>query len=124
MSTWTAEEAHKRWKRRLAKRKRLKELLGGKCAKCGSKQNLEFDHLSPEDKEFKISKYIDLSDDNLVLEVKKCQLLCKKCHHQKTLDKQEYNPVAPHGTILRYKRDKCRCNKCKQAMIDFNSNIS
>jgi hypothetical protein len=38
-----------------ARRKRLIEMLGGKCARCGSAESLEFDHIDPSTKKFTIS---------------------------------------------------------------------
>ena len=76
--------------RRENRRKKFKDLLGGKCIICGSKKNLQFDHKDPKKKEFRISLMIDSPEQRLLNELKKCQLLCAKCHHKKTLDKQEF----------------------------------
>lgn len=111
---WNNDKSKKRAARRARKRKFLKKILGNKCKKCGSKSKLEFDHLNPKKKKFKISKYIDLDVNSLIDEIKGCQLLCKKCHHDKTLKTNEYS-FARHGTITKFKRDKCRCSKCKAA---------
>jgi 5-methylcytosine-specific restriction endonuclease McrA len=111
---WDDQKSKKRAKRRARKRNYLKKILGNKCKKCGSKKQLEFDHLNPTKKKFKISKFIDLDINNLIDEVNQCQLLCKKCHHKKTLSTNEYS-FSRHGTITKYKRDKCRCSKCKAA---------
>lgn len=91
-SPWTPEKARTRAERRKARRAKFWQLLGGKCAECGSTQDLEFDHLDPTQKEITISKNIDRNDVSLLEEVQKCQLLCKKCHHAKTLRRQEYHP--------------------------------
>jgi len=52
------------------RRKRLLNMLGAECSNCGSKKNLQFDHLDPSKKEFKVS-LIDLPIDRLEAEVKK-----------------------------------------------------
>ena len=44
---------------------------GGKCAKCGSKENLEFDHIIP------VSKGGSNTERNI-------QLLCEKCNREKS----------------------------------------
>lgn len=104
--------------KRRAQRQRLISMLGGKCAHCGSTENLEFDHLNPSDKEYKISEILDFSEDKLQEEAKKCQLLCKKCHHKKTLEKQEYGKEM-HG-LWRFKKHKCRCPQCMEANDKYN----
>ena len=106
--------------RRKERRKMFMDLLGGKCENCGSKKDLHFDHKRPSNKEFRIAKFIDAPDDVLKAEVKKCRLLCSKCHKQKTLDKEEFGETSKHGTIWRYKSYNCRCKKCTQAMSDYN----
>jgi 5-methylcytosine-specific restriction endonuclease McrA len=123
MSAWTPEKSLARKERRKSRKLRLLELLGGKCERCGSTENLEFDHLKPSQKKFIISKFIDRADSNLLDEVNKCQLLCKTCHHEKTLEKQEYGKLSAHGTIWRYKKYKCRCKKCTKAMKDYYEGI-
>lgn len=92
-SGWSATKAKRRAEKRKERRAKFWELLGGKCSNCSSTQDLEFDHLDPSSKVLTISKRIDLSDNNLLAEVKKCQLLCKKCHHKKTLERGQYHPI-------------------------------
>jgi 5-methylcytosine-specific restriction endonuclease McrA len=89
-SDWSPLKAQQRKARRTARRLKFIELLGGKCQNCGTTKNLQFDHLEPKDKTLTISKRIDLSDVNLLEEVEKCQLLCRPCHHQKTLKLKQY----------------------------------
>lgn len=108
----------KEWKKN--RKNQLIELLGGKCILCGSTENLEFDHINPKKKTFKIMLNITYPIDRLKKELKNCQLLCHDCHRQKTLEKQEYGKESEHGTIWRYKKYKCRCDKCKAAMSEYN----
>lgn len=56
--------------------------LGGKCACCGTTNNLQFDHINPEEKSFAITA--GLHSSRLHDEISKCQLLCKRCHLKKT----------------------------------------
>jgi len=71
-------------KHRREKKKKLIEILGGKCEKCGYKKSLkalEFHH--PDDnKEFTISKNLCLKFEILIEEVKRCVLLCANCHRE------------------------------------------
>jgi 5-methylcytosine-specific restriction endonuclease McrA len=107
--------------RRINRRKRLLDMLGAVCSECGATDNLQFDHLDPSEKSFKIS-LIDLPIDRLEAEVKKCQLLCRECHHKKTLKNNEYGEPSQHGTIWRYKHYRCRCSECKSAMSKYLKN--
>jgi hypothetical protein len=76
--------------------------------------------VNPKDKNFAISKKIDAPEPIILEELKGCQLLCGKCHKQKTLEKEEFGKSSEHGTIWRYKKYKCRCDKCRMAMSDYN----
>ncbi len=65
--------------------------LGGKCRGCGSVENLEFDHIDPITKSGRIDQFLMLTNDKLINELNKCQLLCHKCHKEKTSsEKTEY----------------------------------
>ena len=72
------------------RRKLLREKLGGKCVGynkvCGSTKKLEFDHIEPENKSFSIGQCLSKPLDLLLEESEKCQLLCYKCHYEKTRD--------------------------------------
>ena len=70
--------------KRKARRKQLIEMLGGKCEQCGTIDNLEFDHLDPSQKLFTIGAKMNNDWDTLVVEAKKCRLLCSKCHRKHT----------------------------------------
>jgi 5-methylcytosine-specific restriction endonuclease McrA len=107
--------------KRRQRKKVLINLLGGKCKRCGSKKHLEFDHLDPNDKKFKVSEMLDWGELNLHEEAKKCQLLCKPCHHLKTLENLEYGAEAPHGSLWRYRKYKCRCDLCSKANDEYNN---
>jgi 5-methylcytosine-specific restriction endonuclease McrA len=54
----------------------------GPCQKCGSKDKLEVDHINPEDK---VSHSVwSWTPERRRLELKKCQVLCRRCHREKT----------------------------------------
>jgi 5-methylcytosine-specific restriction endonuclease McrA len=75
-------------------------LLGGKCAKCGSTDRLEFDHIDPATKSFALSSHA-ATDAEFFEELKKCQLLCYKHHREKSgLERRgEQHPLAKLTTI-------------------------
>jgi len=106
--------------RRRARRLEFINLLGGACAVCGSKDNLHFDHINPKKKEFRISKNWDAPKAVMLKELKKCQLLCNKCHRDKSFKNQEFGRESKHGTLWRYKNYNCRCDKCRKAVSDYN----
>jgi 5-methylcytosine-specific restriction endonuclease McrA len=59
--------------------------LGGKCAKCGSTEDLEFDHVDPASKKYEVSTmFSKYSAAKIAEELEKCQLLCKPHHQEKT----------------------------------------
>lgn len=88
--------------------------LGGRCVKCGSTDSLEFDHIDPTTKILTISKLWTASKTIFEEELAKCQLLCHKCHLEKTIaNGDNYIPApASHGSLTLYNRG-CRCNECK-----------
>ena len=60
------------------------EYLGGKCVKCGTTHNLQFDHIKREGKKYEITRKLTNKFDNIKEELDKCQLLCAPCHLDKT----------------------------------------
>jgi 5-methylcytosine-specific restriction endonuclease McrA len=106
---YMAEYMKKRYDRR---RLEAIELLGGKCVLCGSVENLEFDHLNPEEKSFSIGdRLAEVAKDKLELELKKCQLLCSSCHDDKHKQKQ-------HGNLSMFRY--CKCELCRKANSDYS----
>lgn len=84
------------------RRLKAKLYLGGLCVSCNMSNNLEFDHIDPNNKSFEISHAIakHMAWDKLVAELSKCQLLCKPCHIIKTgldlcYDTSIYNFICP-----------------------------
>lgn len=100
----TNYQSVKNW--RIKYRQKLKDSLGGKCVKCGTSERLEFDHIDPLTKSFDIGKAISHRKiSEIVEELKKCQLLCKKCNIQKA------HGESRHGSLRKY-RSGCRCETC------------
>lgn len=94
------------------------EILGGKCAWCGSTENLEIDHIDPKEKKNHISQILSRKWEIVREELKKCQLLCESCHMEKS--KEEKEVFYPHGTLGRYERN-CRCDLCRRANTDVKA---
>lgn len=71
---------------RIALKKRLVQIKGGKCEICGYNKNikaLQFHHLNPQEKEFNLGYYTGSNNINIekaLIEVEKCQLVCANCH--------------------------------------------
>lgn len=117
-------------KKREERRKRINEILGNKCAICGSTEQLVCDHIDPQTKSFNICDKITANWDILLEELKKCQLLCFNCHVEKTAVE---NTQGKHGTISMYmpgKRQRakgkqgCRCPECVEAWSEYQKNYS
>ena len=76
------------------KRSKLIEQFGGKCVKCGSTENLEFDHIDRYTKTKKVSTLLASSPwQSAVDEAQKCQLLCNSCHIDKTNQYKDNRPI-------------------------------
>jgi 5-methylcytosine-specific restriction endonuclease McrA len=100
----------KEYQREWCAKNRAAYMAGKSCVVCGSTQNLEVDHIEPEQK---ISHRIwSWSAVRRAAELAKCQILCTDCHLTKTL---EQRPKPDHGTLSRYQRGKCRCEPCREA---------
>lgn len=56
------------------------------CILCGETdiRVLEFDHITPEDKKFNIGDRSSRSYDTVLLEMRKCRVLCANCHRRHT----------------------------------------
>lgn len=100
------------------RRAEIMDKLGGECALCGTKEDLEVDHINPELKSFGIAKKWSAAPEKLDAELAKCQLLCGPCHRDKTIQEEHWrsNPQCQsrliHGSVWTYKRHKCRCEVC------------
>jgi len=83
-ATATAE-AVKKWRKKT--RIRAIESMGGCCVICGydsCPEALDFHHLDPESKDFSLSsaRANPKSWDKIVKELKKCVLICCRCHRE------------------------------------------
>ena len=83
----------------------LRNRLGGKCVRCGSIENLEFDHIIKETKSFTISSSLTcFSVEDLILEVDKCQLLCRPCHIDKSHEEGDWKKLTGEEKEKRIRR--------------------
>lgn len=72
---------------RTSTKQRMVEAFGGKCNCCGYNEcnaALEFHHLNPQEKEFSFSAALASPKawSTLVVELRKCILLCSNCHRE------------------------------------------
>jgi len=70
--------------RRKKKKRKLAEMFGGECKKCGYDECyrvLSFHHRKPEEKDFSPTNCVTTRKwENVVAEAEKCDLLCSNCH--------------------------------------------
>ena len=92
---------------RKERRQYLEEYLGGKCVRCGTTERLEFDHIKPENKSYTIACNItSFSLEELILEVDKCQLLCRPCHIEKSRENGDF--TGPKGLPAEVKKRRVK----------------
>ena len=69
------------------KRQRNRDIIaehcGESCCKCGSTENLEYDHINPSLKESKQS-FLSIGKESLLRQIDNIQVLCRKCHTTKS----------------------------------------
>lgn len=117
---FTAEQ-HREYqkKRRLERLAMAVERLGGKCVRCGSTENLEFDHIIPGSRLRKVSEATNWSMERFLAEVDKCQLLCGPHHREKTRAMMEANTK-----LKAWQVDAIRASKLTQAELATRYNVS
>ena len=86
---------------------------GGKCAICGSTESLEVDHIDRSKKTIHTAAIWSHNDERRAEELSNCQVLCEKCHRDKT--NSELRKNFQHGEIGMYSKRKCRCDLCRDA---------
>jgi hypothetical protein len=130
-------EAVKEWRVRI--RERVVISLGGKCCICGyarCARSLAAHHLEEHQKSFSIGEATKscMAWVKLVVELRKCVLLCHNCHGEvhdglvtipvnaPRFDESYVNSprkrqqvTIRHGTHVAYAYHKCRCDVCRTA---------
>lgn len=107
----TREKYHRVVKpNRIAKKKRLIGIMGGRCSRCGYNRSaaaLDFHHREPTEKQRTISHLLAVNQpwawDAAVTEAKKCDLLCSNCHREETFPGWE---IDPDGSATELKEDQ------------------
>lgn len=105
------KEYHRKYSREYyhQRRNELIQLLGGKCCNCGSDQKLQFDHIDHKSTRFRIGRLLNYSKDNVMQELKKCQLLCSKCHSKKSRKEgSAKNQIGEHNTTAKLTENDVR----------------
>jgi hypothetical protein len=101
------------------RRKEALEILGGRCSNCKTTKRLEIDHVDRTKKSFNISQMWSVSRARFLAELKKCQLLCRLCHQDKTTRERGQVPArGTHGTLSSYRY--CKCDDCRDAKSRHN----
>lgn len=89
------------------------------CARCGSTEDLELDHIDPGQKV--THRIWSWAPDKFNEEAAKCQVLCFGCHRLKTRLERLPRRMVRHGTKIMYSRPLgCRCDDCKEANNEIN----
>lgn len=88
--------------------------LGGVCVDCGFTEDLEFDHVDPENKSFSIGDIMTYPSSVVDAELDKCVLRCKSCHITRTAEQQSVE----HGEGASGKKN-CKCRPCKNRKNEY-----
>lgn len=99
------------WYQNVMKQRRLAWEAANTCVDCGSKENLELDHVDPS---LKISHNIwSWSEKRRNEELAKCVARCHECHKKRTIAQQ--SKPSNHGARSFYMKYGCRCDLCVAA---------
>ncbi len=116
--TWNAYIREYQKKKYVERKDMYLSKLGGKCVVCSTTESLEFDHIDATTKSFTFTtKIASLSIEKLDAEAKKLQLLCNKCHGEKTAASSDDGSVG-HGGGNSGKRN-CPCALCKAKKAEY-----
>lgn len=80
------------------------------CVECGSADSLQFHHRDPSDRTDDVN--FSRSDERILAEIAKCDLLCRECHAKKH--------AMRHGTTGMYTAGRCRCDMCTSNWRVYN----
>jgi len=103
-----AQKRHTQNNRAFMNRKKLEV---GKCASCGKEctvtnlRHFHWDHLDPSTKINRVGAMVGRALEVIEAEIKKCQLLCRPCHHKRTTTEKHWTirkdaHFRPHSDFL------------------------
>lgn len=127
-------EAVIRWRKNA--KSRLIRAFGGQCGICGYKkcdEALEFHHLNPEEKETTWSSFRGSIKgwETILIEIRKCVLLCSNCHKEYHAGKIEIPENIPRldehiADYKTYEREQFydNCLKCGKQKLKQNKTCS
>lgn len=109
VNSWCKQCVYERQRNRWIDRKiKAAEMFGGKCQLCGYDKNLaslNFHHVDSSKKEFSWPKLRQKKWDDVILELKKCVLICSNCHGE------IHNPQLQKENLLYKSVDNCSLNR-------------
>lgn len=94
------------------------EMLGGRCAHCGTDGNLMFCAKDVANTS-RMSKVWTASEQTFLAEIDRTILLCDSCFWTRVLQKR---PKFKHGTMYGFYNKGCRCDLCVSANDQRNAN--
>ena len=119
------KQQERAWSRKLE----LINMMGGKCSKCGYRQNmsaLEFHHVNPSEKSFQLDAR-HLSNTNMekiTEEAKKCILLCSNCHREVHNPEQDIESIQEisfsNKSLVSPKKKQTVCENCGKEFYAVN----
>lgn len=89
--------------------------FGGQCVRCGSTEQLEFDHVERALKRGEIAKLLSQGENRYLGELVKCQLLCKPCHIEKTRSEMTVGHGGGKTGI-----SGCKCDPCRMKWNEYS----
>lgn len=102
------KEAQREYQRLWIAQRRANYFEDKYCTNCYSEIDLELDHVDPTKK---VSHNIwSWTEHRRNEELLKCQVLCRVCHMEKTIE--QMGKAYEHGTGTEYERG-CKCDSCK-----------
>ena len=107
---YSDREKRRQYAREWLAKRRAAYFADKRCARCGSTENLELDHIDPTGK---VSHKIwSWSTERRAAELAKCQVLCRGCHQEKSWAEAGVVPYR-HGTNTTYRKRGCKCEECR-----------